>query len=70
MHNGVFETLTEVVEFYNEGGGQNPNLDPLIRPLGLTEDEIADVVAFLDSITGDPIIIQPPDMPEYAVMGP
>ena len=70
MHNGVFETLTEVVEFYNDGGGQNPNLDPLVRPLGLTSDEIADVVAFLHSVTGDPIIIQPPDMPEYAVMGP
>ena len=70
MHNGVFETLTEVVEFYNDGGGQNPNLDPLVRPLGLTADEIADVVAFLHSVTGDPIIIQPPDMPEYAVMGP
>ena len=47
MHNGVFETLTEVVEFYNDGGGQNPNLDPLVRPLGLTADEISDVVAFL-----------------------
>ncbi len=70
MHNGVFETLTEVVEFYNDGGGQNPNLDPLVRPLGLTTNEVADIVAFLDSITGDPIIIQPPDMPEYAVMGP
>lgn len=70
MHNGVFETLEEVVEFYNEGGGENPNLDPLVRPLGLTADEIADVVAFLDSITGDRIIIQAPDMPEYAVMGP
>ena len=70
MHNGVFDALTEVVEFYNDGGGQDPKLDPLIRPLGLTADEIADVVAFLDSITGDPIIIQPPDMPEYAVMGP
>ncbi len=70
MHNGVFETLTEVVEFYNDGGGQNPNLDPLVRPLGLTQDEVADLVAFLDSITGDQIIIQPPQMPDYAVMSP
>ena len=70
MHNGVFETLEEVVEFYNEGGGDDPNLDPLVRPLGLTADEIGDVVAFLESLTGDAIIIQAPDMPEYAVMGP
>ncbi len=68
MHNGVFETLSEVVEFYNDGGGPNPNLDPLVRPLGLRPDEVADVVAFLESITGDPIVIQAPDMPEYAVM--
>ena len=70
MHNGVFETLDEVVEFYNDGGGQDPNLDALTRPLGLTADEIADVVAFLESLTGDTIVIQAPDMPEYAVMGP
>jgi len=53
MHNGAFGTLREVVEFYNRGGVPNPLLDPLIRPLGLTNSEMADLVAFLESLTGD-----------------
>ena len=70
MHNGVFSTLIEVVEFYNEGGGDDSKMDPLIAPLGLTPEEIADVVAFLESLTGDEIIVETPPMPEYAVMAP
>jgi cytochrome c peroxidase len=52
MHNGAFGTLKEVVEFYNQGGFINPQLDPLIRPLGLTNSEIDLIVAFLESLTG------------------
>jgi cytochrome c peroxidase len=40
------------VEFYNAGGVANDNLDPLIRPLGLSANEIDDLVAFLYSLTG------------------
>jgi cytochrome c peroxidase len=68
MHNGVFETLTEVVEFYNEGGGSDPNKDPLLRPLGLSQQEVSDLTAFLESLTGDPVIIEPPPMPDYEVL--
>lgn len=53
MHNGTFGTLTEVVDFYNQGGVPNPLLDPLIRPLELTDTEIRQIVAFLKSLTGD-----------------
>src|SRR5262249_17108237 len=28
MHDGSLKSLEEVVEFYNRGGGANPNLDP------------------------------------------
>lgn len=52
MHNGSLGTLKEVVEFYNQGGISNQGLDPLIRPLGLTEQELDDLVAFLESLTG------------------
>ena len=55
MHNGAFATLREVVEFYNRGGEPNENLDPLIRPLNLNAVEIDDLVAFLQSLTGDNI---------------
>lgn len=53
MHNGTIATLQQVVEFYNQGGIANENLDPLIKPLNLTELEIADLTAFLESLTGD-----------------
>ena len=53
MHDGSLGTLADVVRFYNRGGNPNPRLDPRIRPLGLTEAEIADVVAFLESLTSD-----------------
>ena len=53
MHNGTFETLQQVVEFYDRGGIVNENLDPLIKPLNLTKPEITDLTAFLESLTGD-----------------
>ena len=50
MHDGSVKSLEDVVEFYNRGGVANPNLDPAIRPLGLTRDELSDLVAFLKSL--------------------
>ncbi len=49
MHNGRFATLEEVVEFYNRGGDFTaPNIDTaLIRPLGMTADQKAALVAFM-----------------------
>jgi cytochrome c peroxidase len=48
MHSGTEKTLRDVVELYDEGGRTgDPNLDPLIVPLGLTEAEIDALVAFM-----------------------
>ena len=52
MHNGALETLEAVVAFYNRGGGEDPNKSPLLKPLGLGEQEQADLVAFLHALTG------------------
>ena len=52
MHNGSLSSLKEVVKFYNQGGIANQNLSPLIHPLGLSDTEVADLVAFLKSLTG------------------
>lgn len=57
MHNGQFTTLREVLEFYNKGGEPHELQNPLIRPLGLTDSEIDDLVAFLMSLTSDNIDI-------------
>ena len=50
MHDGSLKTLDDVVEFYNKGGGTNANLDPVVRPLGLSKEELADLVAFLKAL--------------------
>lgn len=52
MHNGIFGSLKVVVEFYNRGGIPNEELDTMIRPLGVTKQEVDDLVAFLKSLTG------------------
>lgn len=66
MHNGVFETLEEVVEFYDRGGGSGTPKDPLLRPLGLTASERDDLVAFLESGTGTRVDIETPAKLPYA----
>ena len=57
MHDGSKETLRDVIVHYNNGGVTNEG-DPVndflsggIRPLDLTEDEIDDLVAFMDALT-------------------
>ena len=51
MHNGVLETLDEVVEFYNQGGGHDDPLATELGSLGLDDSEKRDLVAFLESLT-------------------
>ena len=57
MHAAQFDSLRAVVEFYNAGGsgGHVGSLDPAIRPLGLDDDEIVALVAFLHTLTGDAV---------------
>ncbi len=52
MHNGQFETLREVIDFYDRGGFPNELLSPLLRSLGLEEQEKLDLLEFLRSLTG------------------
>jgi cytochrome c peroxidase len=53
MHDGSLETLWDVIEFFSKGGGQNPFLDPEMKPLGLTASEVDDLVNFLGALTSD-----------------
>lgn len=73
MHNGVFYTLEEVVDFYDQGGDTAPGRkDPLLKPLNLTKTEKRDLIKFLESLSSKrkPLQIKPPVLPEYAVMIP
>lgn len=63
LHDGSEKTLADVVEFYDRGGVPNPNLDPLILPLHLTAREKADLVAFLEALSGEPVKVAEPQLP-------
>ncbi len=56
MHNGVYKTLEEVIEFYNVGGGQGMGLNVPYQTLptdslGLTEKESKAIIAFMKTLT-------------------
>ncbi len=73
MHNGMLATLRDVVAFYNAGGGENEfaaTKSPLLQPLGLTDAEIDDLVAFLGSLSGEEILMDAPDLPEVRPLPP
>jgi len=53
MHDGRFTTLEEVIDHYNEGGQISPNIHSLVRPLGLTEKEKGQLLAFLRTLTDE-----------------
>jgi cytochrome c peroxidase len=58
FHTGLVNTLEEVVRHYNHGGGEPGTFggtkDPRLKPLNLSEKEIADLVEFLKTLTGNP----------------
>ncbi|MDA1016852.1 MAG: c-type cytochrome [Planctomycetota bacterium] len=51
MHDGSFARLSEVILHFDRGGVPNPQLSPLMKPLGLGRQEREDLVAFLKSLT-------------------
>ncbi len=75
MHNGVFWSLEEVIDFYDAGGGEDAiekafglrTKSEILKPLGLTDEEKAQLVAFLDALSGEEIVMDPPALPPYGV---
>jgi cytochrome c peroxidase len=57
MHDGSLKTLEEVVDHYNNGGFTKPDdqaspyLSGGIRPLNLSDQQKADLVAFMKALT-------------------
>ena len=64
MHDGAFKTLEEVIDFFDKGGNPNPHLSPLMKPLGLSDQEKTDLIAFLKALTGETIPFEFPKLPE------
>jgi len=71
MHDGSIKTLSEVLDHYSAGGrtiadgphkgagSKSPLKDTLMRGFKLTEQERADVIAFLESLTDDEFLKNP-----------
>lgn len=54
FHDGSRRTLKEVMDFYIGGGNSNPHLDKEVHALDfLTAQERADLLAFMEALTGD-----------------
>ncbi|MEM6802960.1 MAG: cytochrome c peroxidase, partial [Bacteroidota bacterium] len=76
MHNGVYDNLEEVVDFYNRGGGAGMGMDVPYQTLppdelGLNENEISDLVAFMESLTHSKIDTRRPEkLPAYPEASP
>jgi len=64
MHDGAFKTLEEVIDFLDKGGGVNAGLAPQIKPLTLTAEEKADLLAFLKALSGEPLKVTVPKLPK------
>lgn len=62
MHSGRLSTLSEVVRHYSDLNLDRLHLDgeAILKPLKLTEAEIADLVAFLESLTEQKSALPPP----------
>ena len=61
MHNGIYATLDEVIEFFNKGGG---NGNTLLNPLQLTPAEKRQLRIFLEEgLSGVPTTFISPNIP-------
>jgi cytochrome c peroxidase len=65
MHNGAFATLEDVLQHYNQGGSPNSAgaRSARLKPLFLSKAEMADIIAFLNTLTGAPLpaaLLSPP----------
>jgi len=60
MHDGRFQTLDEVLDFYQKGGDpNNPNRDRLMQTMGFTDQEKEDLKAFLLTLNDSSFITNP-----------
>ena len=53
MHDGGFKSLEDVVRYYVKGATPDPRLSDRIKPFKADDRDVADLVAFLESLTGD-----------------
>jgi cytochrome c peroxidase len=64
MHDGRFETLEEVIDFYSEGLQFSPTIDPLMKNVNqggiqLSDDEKQNLIAFIKTLTDTTFVTNP-----------
>jgi cytochrome c peroxidase len=64
MHNGAYTTLGQVIDHYDRGGDVKENLDANMKPLGLHALEKEALLEFLRNLTGTPLVITVPPLPQ------
>jgi len=61
MHNGIFKSLDEVIDFFNKGGGYG---NKLLKPMNLTDEEKKALKTFLvEALSGADLNIKPAEVP-------
>ncbi len=84
MHHGQLFTLREVIDFYDRGGDENEftsgakspgnpcgvpgTKSPIMKKLNLTEEEKVDLEQFLLALSGDPMLLPTPKLPQFQRM--
>jgi cytochrome c peroxidase len=63
MHDGSLATLDDVIDLYSRGGIDRPSRDDAIHQLNLPQSEKADLIAFLDTLSGKPKPFAVPILP-------
>ena len=63
MHDGSAADLHAVVRHYEKGGIDRPSRSPLIKPIALTDQQRIDLVAFMETLTGEGEAVPPPKLP-------
>jgi cytochrome c peroxidase len=63
FHNGSAKTLEDAVDFMLKGGIKNPHLDEKLQPRMISSEERGQLMAFLRSLTPEPMPFEKPQLP-------
>ncbi|MED5510554.1 MAG: tryptophan tryptophylquinone biosynthesis enzyme MauG [Pseudomonadota bacterium] len=64
MHDGSMTDLEEVIKHYEDGFIQRASLSKEMKPFELSDQQRADLIAFLKTLDGGPLAIEQPELPE------
>jgi cytochrome c peroxidase len=59
MHDGSLATLEAVIEHYASGGRNHPNRSGILRGFRVTDQDVAHLVSFLESLTDTELLRDP-----------